>query len=175
MLKAFIAEELYGSWSELLRCVLFTYRITPHVTTGFSPFLLLFNRQPRLPVDTTLKVNFYSNRLVLDFADDIAQSIQNNIKRAKWFVEKNVEKAKENQERYYNKDRMVSQIKEGDFVYLHTLYVVNGSEVPKKFHSPWSGPLKVLEKKSDINFKIDLGDNRAHNVVHVERLKKVIN
>ncbi|KAM9959529.1 hypothetical protein ACTFIR_000607 [Dictyostelium discoideum] len=175
MLKSFISEELYGNWSELLRCVLFTYRITPHVSTGFSPFFLLYNRQPRLPVDTSLKVNFYSNRLVLDFADDIAQSIQNNVKRARWFANQKLEKAKENQEKYYNKDRVITQITEGDYVYLHTPYVSNGSDVPKKFYRPWTGPFKVVKKLSDVNFELELGSSLAHRIINVNRLKKVVN
>ncbi|KAN0022925.1 hypothetical protein ACTFIU_005666 [Dictyostelium citrinum] len=175
MLKSFINEELYGNWSELLRCVLFTYRITPHVSTGFSPFFLLYNRQPRLPVDTSLKANFYSNRLILDFANDIAQSIQNNVKRARWFAEQKLEKSKENQEVYYNKGRVPTQIGEGDYVYLHTPYVANGSDVPKKFYRPWTGPFKVIKKKSEVNFELEMGNSLAHRIVNVNRLKKVIN
>ncbi|KAN0021961.1 hypothetical protein ACTFIU_004107 [Dictyostelium citrinum] len=148
---------------------------TPHVSTGFSPFFLLYNRQPRLPVDTTLKANFYSNRLILDFANDIAQSIQNNVKRARWFSEQKLEKSKENQEIYYNKGRVPTQINEGDYVYLHTPYIANGSDVPKKFHRPWTGPFKVIKKKSDVNFELEMGNSLAHRIVNVNRLKKVVN
>ncbi|EAL64178.1 hypothetical protein DDB_G0286503, partial [Dictyostelium discoideum AX4] len=174
MLKAFIGNELYGNWGELLRCVLYSYRITPHVSTGFSPFFLLFNRQPTLPLDTTLNVNFYSNSLRLDFADNYAQSVNNNLKRAFWFTKNNLDKAQELQKTNYDKGRRPTNIQTGDFVYLHTPYSQT-SIGPKKFYKPWRGPFKVQEKVSDVTFKLDMGNLRDHKVVNIERLKKIFN
>ncbi|KAM9999378.1 hypothetical protein ACTFIZ_002933 [Dictyostelium cf. discoideum] len=174
MLKAFIGNELYGNWGELLRCVLYSYRITPHVSTGFSPFFLLFNRQPTLPLDTTLNVNFYSNSLRLDFAENYAQSVSNNLKRAFWFTQKNLAQAQELQKTNYDKGRRPTNIQVGDFVYLHTPYS-QSSIGPKKFYKPWRGPFKVQEKLSDVTFKLDMGNLRDHKVVNLERLKKIFN
>ncbi|KAM9980171.1 hypothetical protein ACTFIZ_010232 [Dictyostelium cf. discoideum] len=174
MLKAFVGNELYGNWGELLRCVLYSYRITPHVSTGFSPFFLLFNRQPTLPLDTTLNVNFYSNSLRLDFADNYAQSVNNNLKRAFWFTKNNLEKAQELQKTNYDKGRRPTNIQVGDFVYLHTPYSQT-SIGPKKFYKPWRGPFKVQEKLSDVTFKLEMGNLKDHKVVNIERLKKIFN
>ncbi|KAM9975695.1 hypothetical protein ACTFIW_003644 [Dictyostelium discoideum] len=69
-----------------------------------------------------------------------------------------------------------SYIKADDFVYVHTPYSKDASQVVKKFYRPWSGPSKVIEKLSDVTFKIDFGKNRKiHNVVNVNRLKKIPN
>lgn len=38
-------------WPQLLRSLTFSYNATVHETTGFAPFLLMFGRVPRLPVD----------------------------------------------------------------------------------------------------------------------------
>uniref|UniRef100_A0A3P9KI47 Gypsy retrotransposon integrase-like protein 1 n=1 Tax=Oryzias latipes TaxID=8090 RepID=A0A3P9KI47_ORYLA len=41
-------------WPEYLPQVLFSYNTTPHQSTGHSPFLLMFGREPQLPVDFLL-------------------------------------------------------------------------------------------------------------------------
>ncbi|KAN0015042.1 hypothetical protein ACTFIU_001364 [Dictyostelium citrinum] len=68
MLKNFVTTENYGEWPSILRALLFAYRTIVHSSTGFSPFYLLFNRQPRLPIDTFLRVN-YNNELILTYND----------------------------------------------------------------------------------------------------------
>ena len=34
--------------------IVFAYSVTPHAAAGFSPYFLMFGKQPRLPIDTML-------------------------------------------------------------------------------------------------------------------------
>ena len=49
------------------------------------------------------------------------------------------------------------------------LYVPAGST--KKLASPWRGPYTIIDKTSDVNYKIQLIGGSRQSVVHVNRLK----
>lgn len=53
LLRTLSAEQKHR-WPEYLHQVLFSYNTTPHQSTGHSPFLLMFGREPQLPVDFLL-------------------------------------------------------------------------------------------------------------------------
>ena len=38
-------------WTNIVKEVLFTHRVSKHTSTKFSPFPLIYNREPTLPVD----------------------------------------------------------------------------------------------------------------------------
>lgn len=42
---------LLAQWPEALKSLTFAYNCMVHETTGYAPFLLMFGRSPRLPVD----------------------------------------------------------------------------------------------------------------------------
>lgn len=61
----------------------------------------------------------------------------------------------------------------GDKVWLHSTVVPKESH--RKLHHPWKGPYVVLEKLSDVNYKIQqVDDTRKTSVVHFDRLKRCI-
>uniref|UniRef100_A0A671U0X9 Gypsy retrotransposon integrase-like protein 1 n=1 Tax=Sparus aurata TaxID=8175 RepID=A0A671U0X9_SPAAU len=49
-----LSVEQKHRWPTCLPQVLFSYNTTPHQTTGQSPFLLMFGREPQLPIDFLL-------------------------------------------------------------------------------------------------------------------------
>jgi transposase InsO family protein len=41
-------------WPEYIRELVFSYNVTPHASTGYSPYYLMYGRHPRLPIDFLL-------------------------------------------------------------------------------------------------------------------------
>lgn len=46
-----MVEENQNEWDKFLDSVLFAYRTSKQCSTKFSPFFLMYGREPRLPVD----------------------------------------------------------------------------------------------------------------------------
>ena len=46
-----ILEENPKKWPNVIEGVLFAHRVSAHYSTKFSPFFLLYNRHPTLPID----------------------------------------------------------------------------------------------------------------------------
>ena len=43
-------------WDKLIPSVLFSYRSSKHVTTKFTPFLLAYGREPKLPISDSQEI-----------------------------------------------------------------------------------------------------------------------
>ena len=52
--------EETNNWNRNIAPVLFAYQISKHLTTGISPFYLMYRKELRLPIDLT--DNFQINR-----------------------------------------------------------------------------------------------------------------
>ena len=67
MLRAYVTKK-QTNWEDYLPILEFAYNSAKHVTTGFSPFMLLYGFQPRSPV--TMGLANEKIQQVKDFLED---------------------------------------------------------------------------------------------------------
>jgi len=96
-----IINEDQDDWDKKLDSILFAYRAAKHRTTGYSPFFMLYHREPRLPIDTELMPDKKSgdDPDICDYATTML-SVCNSLKSE---AMKNITNAQQYQKRYYDK------------------------------------------------------------------------
>jgi hypothetical protein len=75
--------------------------------------------------------------------------------------------AKEKQKYYYDRTAKRIDFKIGDRILLKQLAIV-----PGKFNMRWEGPYTVVEKKSNVSYRIGSNDGKKRMVVQADRMKK---
>jgi hypothetical protein len=154
-------------WDTFLPILEFAYNSTPQVSTGFSPFFLLYGRHPKDPLSLSLPSS--SNNLTVDDWLDL-------LKSARKAALDSITMSQTDQAEYANRRRTPIVFAEGDSVLLSTknLHVHVSSEEGKKLKPRFIGPLKILKKLSDVSYKLELpqGLSRLHPVFHVNLLRK---
>ena len=156
-------------WDENLQMITFGYNTSLNNTTGFSPYKLLFGRDPVLPPDITTGAQYsgYENERQL------LTATENSLKELHKLVFENNKKASERNKTYYDrKHREVSyEVGQKVLVYYPTR-IVGRSE---KLMSPFHGPFTITKVNNNgVNYEIEAElDNRTklRDTVHCSRIK----
>ena len=113
-----LPDSYKSHWHQHLNKVVNAYNCTRHDTTGFSPFYLLFGRQPRLPIDLLFNIDIVSS--TSSYTDYLRQW-KAAMEEAYEIVKKRVERsASRNKERYDRATQPV-QLNPGDRVLVRNL------------------------------------------------------
>lgn len=142
------------------------------VATGYSPHYLLFGREMVLPTDIVNGVELnelnYSKNQLTDYADEM----EYRFVRAYDAVKAKHAALQQSRDQNNVSIRNPKQYNVGD-----TVMVLFPNDMRSKLDSPWRGPYVVLERVSNVNYKLDFPDEdgrRPYSVVHVDRLKAYV-
>ncbi|UYV78601.1 hypothetical protein LAZ67_16002112, partial [Cordylochernes scorpioides] len=155
------------NWDEILPFVTHAYNTTIQETTGYSPFFLLFGREPmslldddNIPIDSNM--NNY---------DEYIENYLDKIARTRQVVINNTEKTQERMKRNYDKKHNERIYEPGHLVAVWTPVRKIGK--CEKLLRKYFGPYRILKKLSNVNYLIEPKDNPGQDplIVHVSRLK----
>ena len=153
-------------WDQLIPYVLFSIREVPQASTGFSPFELLYGRQPRGLLDLAKEAwerQPCPQRSVVEHIE----RLQARARKVWPLVREHMEKAQRDQSRVYNRGAVVREFQVGEKV----LVLVPSNEC--KFLARWQGPYEVIEKVGPVNYKVrQPGRQKGQQIYHVNILKK---
>ena len=163
ILKRMCAEKP-NQWDRYLPAVLFALREIPNSSLGFSPFELLYGRQVRGPMSIIreLWTNQHIEPEVKDeyqYVVDLRERLESTWELARTTLSQMSQKYK----KYYDLKARPRKLKVGDKV------LVLLPEDQNKLLLRWKGPYKVVEKKYDNDYVIDMDGVRK--TFHINLLK----
>ncbi|XP_064478117.1 uncharacterized protein LOC135391692 [Ornithodoros turicata] len=164
MLKR-MCHERPRDWDRYLSPLLFAYREVPQASLGFSPFELLYGRKMKGPLAILKQLcggaQIYEEvkttyQHVLDLRNKLEETCQ--------IAHEELENASQRHKKYYDTRSRDRQLQVGDEALL--LLPTEGN----KLMMQWKGPFKIIEKKGEADYVIDLGHKKK--LFHANILKK---
>lgn len=142
------------AWATIANECVQKYNETIHTVTKFSPRYLLEGKS-----DEILPKELKQERTKHDLHKDRKRALKNTIQ------------SHNQNKKYFDRNRIKHELKEGDLV-----YVENGNRLNrKKLDELRIGPYKVLEKISDSIYKIDTGHRKSEsNLFHITKIIPVL-
>ena len=165
MLRKVITKE-GKDWDKLLPYVLFAYREVPQASIGFSPFELIYGWKIRGPM-AVLKEAWESGKS--QDASVIAHVVQirEQLQQMTDLVEHNMEKAQDNQKKWYDRNARSRKFDSKDQV------LVLLPTATSKLLAQWQGPYEVVKPIGEVDYMINMHDRRnKHRVFHINMLKQ---
>lgn len=140
-------------WDVYIPAIQFAHRTSLCVSTGDTPFYLLYGREPRLPPDVSLLPPTQLSNSVEEHRARIVSQIAQQLMKQQ-----------------YDTASADVQFNVGQRVWIYTKKVKRG--LSKKLLSKWNGPFRICRKLSPVHFQVRTCDNRlVATTVHANRLK----
>lgn len=150
-------------WDEWIPCVLSAYRSSVHETTGYSPYFMMYGRDPVLPFDTLLRPKLrYTGE---DYLPIMLQRLHHCHVQAK----ANIIAGQEKSRQYYDQKASLHEFQPGDAVYFHSPRL--GAAEGQKLRNRWHPFFRVIEQKSPVTYLIKHQLSGLTKVVHADNLR----
>lgn len=171
MISMYINPD-HTNWDVILPFVTFAYNTAVQRTTGYSPFFLVYGRQPI----TVLDVSFFD--VPVPSSTSTCEQFVSRITQCRQHARLNTDASQQDRKTRYDASHRVVSFQPGDEVLLWTPVRVPG--LCEKFQSRFVGPYTVQEQTSPVNYRVAPvvtpldGRCRTTEIVHVSRLKPFI-
>ena len=153
-----------NSWDTMVPYLNFVYNTTVHRTTGHTPFSLVFGQECKYPVDLLLPKAPGAKMPGHEFTEWLEGQFREAHMNARETLGGNQQRQKD----YYQKTVFGDELKVGQKVWLFAPHKAKS----RKFYLPWDGPFIIVDKVSEVNYKISKENNAAKwQIVHYNRLK----
>ena len=162
-----LAKYLSGShneWDRHLPLLMLGYRAQIHRSLGYSPFFMMFGREPRLPIDAEIDAPCSVNaKSAADYIDELCAGLRSAYREA---IKVSDVRHRQNKQLY---ERRLNEFNYnvGDRAMLFRGIAKRGEY--HKFQRPWK-PVVIVARRGDLNYRVKLEDGKML-CVHHNRLK----
>ena len=165
MIRKFVHKEP-NTWDKLLPYVLFAYREVPEVSTGFSPFELLYGWPVRGPL-SIVKDSWVDGNNDEESVVEYVLRMRSRLSQCVEEAHKQLEDSQKKMKIWYDEKARGKSFEEGEEV----LILLPTSS--KSMEARWQGPYKITRKLSEYDYEVDTGRvYKRLRIFHVNLLKK---
>ena len=151
-------------WDDHIPFVMMAYRATCHDSTGFSPNELMFGREIPFPIDVMF--NGCQGQVETVCQSQYVEWLKTSLELSLDVAFENLKPSALKQKRAYDVGLKPRKFNADDIVWRW--YPPLGNQ---KLAMGWVGPYKIIERLTDVTYKIEHVDNKKQLVVHVDHLK----
>ena len=163
MLTKCIAAD-QRDWDQKLPLLMLAYRSSEHDSTGYSPSQMMLGREVELPVDLLYGPPPESRLDKCQYVMDMKEHLEDVHKLAR----EKMLKASDRQKRTYDHRAKQYSYTDGDLVWLQTM---RKRSLSPKLQYSWEGPYRVVQRLTDLVYRIQRGPQSATKIVHHNHLK----
>ncbi len=163
MIRSFIKGE-QEQWDRYLSCLTAAYRATPHESTGLTPNLMMLGREVRLPEVAPLVEGDPMS------PGNHSTELRTTLARAHELARQHLHRAARKRSSQHDIKLCAKPYKPGDLVWYLTENRKEG--ISPKLQPLFQGPCLVLNKLSELDYRIQLDHQGTIKVVHHDKLKR---
>ena len=154
-----LEQDKKADWKTHVAPLVHIYNCTKHDTTGYSPYFLLFGREPRLPIDVFLPSHEANHEVT--YTGYIAD-LRKRMKHVHELVEARMKKSGENRKKWYDVKVRGASLQPGDHVLVRKV----GLKGKQKLADRWEEEVWVVTSQPDTSipvFKVRQLDGRGRS------------
>jgi hypothetical protein len=156
------------NWCRVLPGIMAAYRATPHEATGFSPNMLMFGHENRMPVDIILG-SPSDDRLPRSTTAEYVAELQDDLREGYEVVRRHLCRAAERRKQQYDTSVKQSEINVGSWVWY--FYPRRRVGLSAKWQRWYTGPYLVIRRIDSHCLVIQRSRRARPIVVHRDKLK----
>merc|ERR1712048_69294 len=158
-----LPENLKSKWPEHINKLVHAYNSMRHSATGYSPFRLMFGREPRLPIDLWIK---YKEGETVETYSKFAKEQEFALKEAYKIASSNSQKQNQSSKMNFDKRAKLSTLQVGDRVLVKNTKM--NKEGPSKLVTYWEQAIYVIVEVMDggVVYKVKKDGKGKGRVLH---------